>query len=144
MRLARAFLGVAFFGLASFAPGQAATGILTGTVTDPDGKGVPTAPIQAKNVATGMVYQTFAAANGSFQLAKLPAGSYDITVPPVGFTFPKYESKGVVVKAAQTARLDIRLVWGGNLGTPGDDFSLVIREKTGAPSGPAPRGRDGK
>jgi len=122
----------------------AQTGILSGTVTDPDGKAVPTAPIQAKNVATGMVYTTVAVAKGSYTLSKLPAGSYDITVPPIGFTFPKYEQKGVVIQAAQTAKLDIRLVWGGNLGTPGDDFSLVIREKTKSPSGPAPRGRDGK
>ena len=123
----------------------AQTGILSGTVTDPDGKGVPAAPVQAKSVATGMVYKTVAATNGNFTLSKLPAGSYDITVPPIGFTFPKYEQKSVVVQAAQTAKLDIRLVWGGNLGTPGDDFSLVIREKTkGSPSGPAPRGRDGK
>jgi len=123
----------------------AQTGNLSGTVTDPDGKGVPTAPIQAKNVATGTVYKTAAAATGGYTLSKLPAGSYDITVPPIGFTFPKYEQKGVVIQAARTAKLDIRLVWGGNLGTPGDDFSLVIREKTkGSPSGPAPRGRDGK
>jgi hypothetical protein len=123
----------------------AQTGILSGTVTDPDGKGVSTAPVQAKNVANGKVYQTTAVANGNFRLANLPAGSYDITVPPIGFTFPKYEHKGVVIQAAQTAKLDIRLAWGGNLGTPGDDFSLLIRQKTnGSPSGPAPRGRDGK
>jgi hypothetical protein len=120
------------------------TGNLSGTVTDPDGKGVPTAPVQAKNVATGMAYKTVATAKGSYTLSKLPAGMYDVTVPPVGFTFPKFEQKGVAIQAAQTAKLDIQLVWGGNLGTPGDDFSLVIREKTKSPSGRAPRGRDGK
>jgi hypothetical protein len=123
----------------------AQTGMLSGTVRDPDGKGVPTAPVQAKNVATGMVYKTVASRAGNYGFLKLPAGSYDITVPPIGFTFPKYEQKGVVIQPAQTAKLDIRLVWGGNLGTPGDDFSLVIREKTKSlPSGPPPRGRDGK
>ena len=123
----------------------AQTGILSGTVTDPDGKGVPTAPVQAKNVATGMVYKTVASRTGNYALSKLPAGSYDVTVPPISFTFPKFEQKGVAIQAAQTAKLDIRLVWGGNLGTPGDDFPLVIREKTNAlPSGPTPRGRDGK
>jgi hypothetical protein len=122
----------------------AQTGILLGTVTDPDGKGVPTAPVQAKNVATGMVYTTVAVAKGSYTLSKLPAGSYDVTVPPIGFTFPKYEQKGVVIQAAQAARLDIRLTFGGNLGTPGDDFSLLIRQQGNrSPSGPAPR-RDGK
>jgi hypothetical protein len=115
----------------------AQTGILSGTVTDPDGKGVPTAPVQAKNVATGMVYTTVAVAKGSYTLSKLPAGSYDVTVPPIGFTFPKYEQKGVVIQPAH-------LTFGGNLGTPGDDFSLLIRQKgSSAPSRPAPR-RDGK
>jgi hypothetical protein len=121
----------------------AQTGILSGTVTDPDGQGVSTAPVQAKNVATGTVYKTAAVAKGNFTLTKLPAGTYDITVPPIGFTFPKYEQKGVAIQAGKTARVDIRLPWSGNLGTPGDDFSLLIRQKAKElPSGP--RGRDGK
>jgi hypothetical protein len=120
-------------------------GILSGTVTDPDGQGVPTAPVQAKNVATGMVYKTVAVAKGSYTLSKLPAGTYDITVPPIGFTFPKYEQKGVAIQAKQAVHLDIRLVWGGNLGTPGDDFSLVLHQQIkSSSSGLAPRGRDGK
>jgi len=124
---------------------QAQTGTLSGTVTDPDGQGVSTAPIQATNVATGTVYKAVAVAKGSYTLSKLPAGMYDVTVPPIGFTFPKYEKKGVAIQAGQTARLDIRLTFGGNLGTPGDDFSLLIRQKSkSSPSGPAPRGRDGK
>jgi hypothetical protein len=123
----------------------AQTGILSGTVTDPDGQGVSTAPVQAKNVATGTVYKTAAVAKGNFTLTKLPAGTYDITVPPIGFTFPKYEQKGVAVQAGKTARVDIRLPWSGNLGTPGDDFSLLIRQKAKeSPSGPSPRGREGK
>jgi hypothetical protein len=138
MRLLTSF--VCLLGLAW---AQTGTGVLTGTVTDPDGTGLPTAPIQAKNVATGRVYNTAAVAQGSYTLSKLPAGTYDVTVPPIGFTFPKYESKGVVVKASQTARLDIHLVWGGNLGTPGDDFSLITRTRL-PPAGPAPRMRNGK
>jgi hypothetical protein len=123
----------------------AQTGTLAGTVTDPDGQGVPTASVQAKNVATGKVYATGAVTKGNYTLAKLPAGTYDITVPPIGFTFRKYEQKGVSIHSAKTARVDIRLAWGGNLGTPGDDFSLLIRQKAkSSPSGPAPRGRDGK
>jgi len=135
----------ALFGFLSLAAGQSGTGALTGTVTDPDGAGVPTAPIQARNVATGQVYKAAAAAKGSYTLPKLPAGEYDITIPPIGFTFPKYEQKGVAIQAGQTARLDIRLPWGGNLGTPGDDFSIISRAKfSSASTGPAPRGRDGK
>jgi len=123
----------------------AQTGSLSGTVTDPDGGGVPTAPIQVKSVATGTVYKTTAILKGNYTLSRLPAGTYDVTVPPIGFTFNKYEQKGVVIRSAETSRLDIRLGWSGNLGTPGDDFSLLIRQKAKSlPAGPAPRGRDGK
>src|SRR3984885_13980430 len=131
------------FSLVSLVSAQ--TGNLAGTVTDPDGQGVPTAPVQAKNVDTGKIYQTAAVAGGNYTISKLPAGTYDVTVPPIGFTFPKYEQKGVSIQTAKTARVDIRLAWGGNLGTPGDDFSLVIRQQgKSSSSGPAARGRDGK
>jgi hypothetical protein len=133
----------AFFGLVGLASAQTGTGVLTGSVTDPDGLGVP-APVQARNVTTGVVYKTAALAKGNYTLSKLPAGTYDITVPPIGFTFPKYEKKGIVIQASQTARLDIRLAWGGNLGTPGDDFSLISRAKFSSATGPAPRLRNGQ
>jgi hypothetical protein len=64
-------------------------------------------------------------------------------IPPIGFTFPKFERKGVAVQTGQTLRLELRLSWGGNLGTPGDDISSLVRNK-GRPSGPAPRTPDGK
>ncbi|MBZ5632514.1 MAG: carboxypeptidase regulatory-like domain-containing protein [Acidobacteriia bacterium] len=133
----------AFVGLVSLASAQTGTGVLTGTVTDPDGVGV-LAPVQARNVTTGVVYKTAAVAKGNYTLSKLPAGTYDITVPPIGFTFPRYELKGVVIQAAKTARADIRLAWGGNLGTPGDDFSLISRAKFSSATGPAPRLRNGQ
>jgi len=124
---------------------SAQTVSLTGNVTDPNGDGVPTAQVQARNTATGMVYQGVSATKGNFTISRIPAGTYDITVPPIGFTFPKYEQKGFTVQAGNPARLDIHLVWGGNLGTPGDDFSLVVKMRSKGPTtGPAPRGRDGK
>jgi hypothetical protein len=130
-----------FAGLAGLAWAQ--TGSLTGNVTDPNGDGVPTAQIQARNTTTGVVYKAASAAKGSFTLGRLPAGKYDITVPPLGFTFPRYEQKDVAVAAGAPTRLDVHLAWGGNLGTPGDDFSLLVPGK-GTATGPAPRGRDGK
>ena len=124
---------------------SAQTGSLSGTVTDPNGDGVPTAQVQAKNTATGKVYQTESALKGDFAIPRLPAGTYDITVPPVGFTFPRFEQKGLAVQAGKPTKLDIHLVWGGNLGTPGDDFSILAKMRSKGPIiGPAPRGRDGK
>ena len=95
--------------------GQALTGTISGRVTDPDGKPVPPALVQATNSATGALYKTTSAADGSFTLARLPVGTYDITIPPIGFTFPQYQQKGVSVQAAQTVRVEIHLPWGGNL-----------------------------
>src|SRR5260370_22598376 len=130
-----------FAGLAGLAWAQA--GSLTGNVTDPNGDGVPTAQIQARNTTTGVVYKTASAAKGSFTLGRLPAGKYDVTVPPIGFTFPRYEQKNVAVAGSAPTRLDVHLAWGGNLGTPGDDISLLVPSK-GTATGPAPRGRDRK
>src|SRR6476620_3587959 len=116
-----------FFGLllclSAIASAQAVS--ITGNVTDPNGDVVPTAQVQARNTATGMVYQGVSSPKGGFTIPKVPAGTYDITVPPIGFTFPKYEQKGFTLQAGKPAKLDIHLVWGGNLGTPGDDFSLL-------------------
>jgi hypothetical protein len=99
--------------------------------------------VQATHVTTGAIYKVASAANGSYTVSQLPAGTYDILVPPIGFTFPRLERKGVVLQAGQSLRLDLRLDWGGNLGTPGDDISSWVRNK-GRPSGPAPRTREGK
>ena len=130
-----------FFALAAHSFGQARTGTIGGRVTDPDGEAVPLALVQATNAATGALYKTTSAADGSFTLARLPVGTYDITIPPIGFTFPQYQQKGVSVQAAHTVRVEIHLPWGGNLGTPGDDFTYI--QRTTPPAGRAPRTHDG-
>src|SRR5436190_21475716 len=96
-----------FVGLSGLALAQ--TSSLTGNVTDPNGDGVPTAQVQARNTATGMVYQGVSATKGNFTIPRIPAGTYDITVPPIGLTFPKYEQKGFIVHARKASRLDILL-----------------------------------
>ena len=121
---------------------QIGEGSIAGTVRDPDGGAVPTAQIQARNVTSGATYLAVSTAQGNFTISRLPAGTYDITIPPIGFTFPRFERKGVAVQARQAVRLDIRLPWGGNLGTPGDDITPLIRSK-GSPKGPSPRLRGG-
>ena len=128
--------------LALFA--QSDRGAITGTLTDPGGDPVPTASVQLKNITTGAVYSTSSAANGSYSLTGLPAGTYDLTIPSIGFTFHRLERQGLIVQAGQVQRLDIHFEWGGNLGTPGDDFTFAIRARNPVPSGPAPRTSDGK
>lgn len=139
----RASLCLVVIGIAGSLPGQPLTGSIAGTVSDPDGGGVSGAIVQATDVATGTVYKTTSAVDGGYRIARLPAGVYDLVIPPIGFTFPRFERKAIGLQAGQMLHLDLRLAWGGNLGTPGDDISSWVRNK-GRPSGPTPRTREGK
>jgi len=119
-------------------------GTISGVITDPDGTGVPNIPVQAKNAQSGTLQKTSASASGAYTFAQLPPGTYDLLVPAVGFTLDKFEQKGIDVRAGQTIRADIKMPWGPNLGTPGDDPSLFLRNKYAGQSGPVPRTGDGK
>ncbi|MEO8097065.1 MAG: carboxypeptidase-like regulatory domain-containing protein [Acidobacteriota bacterium] len=130
------------FGLAL--PAQDPSGTLTGRLSDPDDFPVATASIELKQTSTGNLYQTRSATNGSYTLSGLPAGTYDLVIPTLGFTFRRLERKGIVVPPGKTTHLDIRFDWGGNLGTPGDDFSTIVRIQHPVPSGQTPRTADGK
>ena len=68
--------GVFLFALSTFA--QSDRGTITGTVSDPAGAVVAGAAIEAKNVATGAVYQGASSATGNYTIAQLPAGAYQL------------------------------------------------------------------
>lgn len=113
-------------------------GTITGSVTDPDGAGVPIAQIEARQVETGATFQAASSVEGKYTLSGLPGGVYQIVVPVIGFTFARFEKKDVVVREAEPLSLHIRLEWGPNQGTPGDDPSISLRAKYASVSGPAP------
>ncbi|HEX5432002.1 MAG TPA: carboxypeptidase-like regulatory domain-containing protein, partial [Bryobacteraceae bacterium] len=69
----------------AIALGQAATGTITGTVTDPAGAVVASANVEAKNIATGVVYPTATTTAGNYTISQLPVGTYQITVTVPGF-----------------------------------------------------------
>ena len=119
-------------------------GTISGVLTDPDGAAVPNIPVQAKNSQTGSIQKMSASASGAYTFAQLLPGTYDLLVPAVGFTLDKFEQKGLVVRAGQTLRADIKMPWGPNLGTPGDDPSLFLRNKYAGQSGAVARTADGK
>src|SRR6516225_6550378 len=48
---------------------QVITGTIAGTITDPDGRAVPSIPVQAANMATKIVYRTTASATGEYSIA---------------------------------------------------------------------------
>jgi Carboxypeptidase regulatory-like domain len=58
---------------------------LGGEVLDSSGGAIATAMIHAQNVATGIVRNTTAQADGRFRLGALPVGDYKLTVDATGF-----------------------------------------------------------
>jgi hypothetical protein len=105
---------------------------------------VPAIPVQLQDANSGKMFTVTTSEAGRYIVADLPAGTYDLTVPSVGFTLDRFEKKALVVRAGEALELDIAMVWAGNLGTPGDDPSIYLRSKYARTAGPAPRMRDGK
>ena len=86
---------------------QTATGIITGTLTDPGGAVVPNAPLQLKGSQTGSVFEAASSNTGNFTFTQLPTGTYELRVVVPGFkTFLR---ENLAVQAAQTIRVDITL-----------------------------------
>jgi hypothetical protein len=124
----------------------AQSGTLTGSITDPDGGVVKDAAIQAKHSTSGTVARATVSSQGEYKL-DLPAGSYDLAVPMPCCQWGSFAQANVLVRAGESRRLNIRLPWGTNLGTLGDDPILLLndfRDRAAVPSGPAPRTRDGQ
>ena len=90
--------------------GQGDRGTITGTVSDPQGAVVASAPIEARHLETGAVFQAASSATGNYTLSQLPVGTYALTVTVPGFK--KYVRSNIAIEAAQTARIDVVLVLG--------------------------------
>jgi hypothetical protein len=86
---------------------QGDRGTITGTISDPAGAVVANAPVEAKHLDTGSVYQAATSNTGNYTLSQLPAGIYEITVGVQGFK--KYTRTGITVQVAQTLRIDVGL-----------------------------------
>jgi outer membrane receptor protein involved in Fe transport len=103
-----AVIGLALVGSAAF--GQAITGTIVGTVSDPTGAVITGAEVVAKNVGTGLTYSTTTGSEGFYTLTKIPPGSYDVTVQSKGFKTSV--SAGNTVDVEKTTRVDFSLVTG--------------------------------
>ncbi|HVR22791.1 MAG TPA: carboxypeptidase-like regulatory domain-containing protein, partial [Candidatus Polarisedimenticolia bacterium] len=83
------------------------TASLTGTVTDASGAAVQGAQVSLTNSQHGMNDTTSSNGSGDFLFASLPIGSYDLTVTVQGFK--KYEAKGIILRVAEKARVNVAL-----------------------------------
>ena len=83
------------------------TASITGTVTDSSGAAVPNAQVAVTNAEHGINGASATNGSGEYLFASLPIGSYDLTVTAEGFK--KYEAKGVVLRVAEKARVNVAL-----------------------------------
>jgi hypothetical protein len=93
------------------AAAQISRGSIRGSVTDPSGSLVPNVEVQARNLGTSLVARISAGADGSFTLANLPPGAYEVTAELPGFKVAVVQ--GVVVNVGVTTRVDIKMELGG-------------------------------
>jgi hypothetical protein len=87
--------------------GQAATGTITGTVTDASGAVVVGAPVEARNTETGLVYNSATTNAGDYTISQLPVGTYAISVKAQGFKV--YTHTNLAVQAAAVIKEDVAL-----------------------------------
>ncbi|MDE3181498.1 MAG: TonB-dependent receptor [Acidobacteriota bacterium] len=104
------------------AAAQDITAGLIGTVTDPSGASIPGAKVTAQDTARGTVWTTQTNSAGIYNLPRLPASTYNVTVEAKGFQTAVRPN--ILLEVDQKARVDVKL----SLGT----ISQKI-EVTGAP-----------
>src|SRR5579863_2748013 len=108
----RLIIGLFFLTSALVAFAQSDRGTITGTVSDPSGAVISSAPVEIRNVDNGSVYRAGSSATGNFTLAQLPAGQYELSVLVSGFK--KFIQQHITVDVAQTYRVDVILEVGSN------------------------------
>ena len=84
---------------------QSDTGSLAGAVTDELGGVLPGATVTARNTATGLSRSAISGASGDYEMARLPAGSYEVDASLPGF---RGQSATVSI-GASAASLDLTL-----------------------------------
>jgi hypothetical protein len=83
------------------------TASITGTVTDPTGATIRNAQVTVNNAQQGISRTATANDSGDYLFAGLPIGSYNIAVSAAGFK--KYEARGVILRVAEKARVDVTM-----------------------------------
>lgn len=93
-----AFCFVLFFLMLPLARlrGQSTTGVICGTVYDPQHAVIPNARIVALNEATGADFIAYTDKSGNYTLADLPPGTYSVDI--TGDAFTSYTATHVVVE----------------------------------------------
>ena len=94
----------------SFVLGQANTGSIVGTVSDPSGGFVPGCRITARNQNTGVSKEFTTDANGNYRISYLLPGTYDVTVEAASFKMSV--QRGLIVEVDQQLAANFTLQLG--------------------------------
>ena len=119
---------------------------LSGIVSDPNGAPVAKAPIQLKNKATGALARTTSKQDGSYTLAGLTAGTYELLLAMPCCAYQRI-NREVSLDSGKPAQLDLKLIETVNGTTLGDDpgrLAEVMRKRAKVPVRPTPRTASGK
>jgi hypothetical protein len=84
-----------------------ATGVLSGTVKDPNGAVIPAATVTVKNTATNLTRTAQANNEGHWTVTNLPVGQYSVSYEKEGFK--KAISDGIEVEASVTRAVEVTL-----------------------------------
>jgi outer membrane receptor protein involved in Fe transport len=103
-----AVLSLAIFCLQLPAFSQAATGTLTGIVTDPNAAVIPGASITVTNKATGVKRETTTNDDGLYVLSNMSPGEYELRVEVTGFS-AKVSQTPITIQVGQTVTLNAQL-----------------------------------
>ncbi|HNU06827.1 MAG TPA: carboxypeptidase regulatory-like domain-containing protein, partial [Pyrinomonadaceae bacterium] len=108
-----AFLVLLTFGSVAIGQSQATTGLIQGTVFDPNGAVVSVASINVRNTETGFQRTVTTNSDGFFTAPLLPLGRYTVSATASGFA--RSELTNVEVSIGQTLSLRIELKVGGEV-----------------------------
>ncbi len=120
--------------------GQAIFGSIQGAVTDPSGASIPDVKVTARNLDTGILFQSASNAAGLYLFGQLPPGSYEVVAEKAGFA--KSIQQKVAVRVNDQRRLDIGMRVGEVtqdvnvtaeaplVQTEGNSIGKVIEERT--------------
>ena len=104
--------------------GQSTTGVIGGTVYDPQHAVIPNARIVALNEATGAKFIAYTDKSGNYTLADLPPGTYSVDI--TGDAFTAFTATHVVVELGRRTPLDTTLHIGATSSTiPGGNHRAV-------------------
>ncbi len=93
--------------VSSLAPAQVTTSTIVGSVTDSSGAAVPNAAATITNTDTNFTRSVQTNSEGEYRAEFLPLGNYTVTVSAP--SFKKIVRNGIVLRAAQPARVDAQL-----------------------------------